>query len=266
MADERHRRTGLYMDYELENWRELRKYKMCQPIADMLDEAESRGRADSVQKLVEALGCTPQQAMGYLQVPEEDQPKILEKLQEGLNESKNENDLTAPEEVQEDCNEELKVRWFELPRREQMSIIGMEVAQAVYWKKKGDCKRACNFCNIAIELLIITEEDPKNSRCAVEELNNAVEELRDYFLGNNIYETTDEVLMHYYGAFLCRKVPPITKRQERSGEMLPQKTSDHVEDLRREVGKIKAMIDFGEQPVFNTVEDLFKSLELIREL
>lgn len=65
MADERHRRIGLYMDYELENWRELRKYKMCQPIADMLDEAERRGRADSVQKLVEALGCTPQQAMEH---------------------------------------------------------------------------------------------------------------------------------------------------------------------------------------------------------
>jgi hypothetical protein len=73
-----------------------------------------------------------------------------------------------------------------------MSIIGMEVAQAVYWKKKGDYKRVCNFCKIAIELLIITEEDPRNSRCAVEELNNAVEELRDYFLGNNIYETTDK--------------------------------------------------------------------------
>ena len=53
--------------------------------------------------------------------------------------------------------------------------------------------------------MILTEEDPKHGRCAVEEFNNAVEELRDYFLGNNIYGTTDEVLMHYYGPFMSRR-------------------------------------------------------------
>ena len=45
---------------------------------------------------------------------------------------------------------------------------------------------------------------PKHGRCAVEEFNNAVEELRDYFLGDNIYGTTDKVLMHYYGPFMSR--------------------------------------------------------------
>ena len=30
------------------------------------------------------------------------------------------------------------------------------------------------------------------------------EELIDYFIGNNIYQTTDEVLLRYYDAFLSR--------------------------------------------------------------
>lgn len=64
----------------------------------------------------------------------------------------------------------------------------------ISWKRKGDYQKARNFCNIAIELLLLTKEDPKNKH-GVEELNSLVEELRDYFLENNINGTTDEVLM-----------------------------------------------------------------------
>ena len=62
----------------------------------------------------------------------------------------------------------------------------------ISWKRKGDYQKARNFCNIAIELLLLTKEDPKNKH-GVEELNSLVEELRD---------STDEVLMRYCGAFL----------------------------------------------------------------
>ena len=92
-----------------------------------------------------------------------------------------------------------------MPVTEQMADIGKEVAEAIRWKEKGDHQKTHNFCNSAIELLILTEEDPKHGRCAVEEFNNAVEELRDYFLGDNIYGTTDKVLMHYYGPFMSRR-------------------------------------------------------------
>lgn len=71
----------------------------------------------------------------------------------------------------------------------------------ISWKRKGDYQKARNFCNIAIELLLLTKEDPKNKH-GVEELNSLVEELRDYFLENNINGTTDEVLMRYYSTFL----------------------------------------------------------------
>ena len=47
----------------------------------------------------------------------------------------------------------------------------------------------------------MTCEDPKNKhRCG--ELRAAIEELMDYFIGDNMYNTTDEVLMKYYDAFL----------------------------------------------------------------
>ena len=78
-------------------------------------------------------------------------------------------------------DEGLREKWFRMPVTEQMADIGKEVAEAIRWKKKGDHQKT------------------------VEEFNNAVEELRDYFLGDNIYGTTDEVLMHYYGPFMSRR-------------------------------------------------------------
>ena len=97
-----------------------------------------------------------------------------------------------------------RVRWFEMPVTRQISNIGSEVAHAIRWKDKGDYQKARNFCNKAIEFWLLTEEDPKN-RHRVGEFNNAVEELRDFFLGDNIYQTTDEMLTRYYDAFLYRE-------------------------------------------------------------
>ena len=97
-----------------------------------------------------------------------------------------------------------RVRWFEMPVTKQISNIGSEVARAIRWKNKGDYQKARNFCNKAIEFWLLTEEDPKN-RHRVGEFNNAVEELRDFFLGDNIYQTTDEMLTRYYNAFLYRE-------------------------------------------------------------
>jgi hypothetical protein len=97
-----------------------------------------------------------------------------------------------------------RVRWFEMPVTRQISNIGSEVARAIRWKNKGDYQKARNFCNKAIEFWLLTEEDPKN-RHRVGEFNNAVEELRDFFLGDNIYQTTDEMLTRYYDAFLYRE-------------------------------------------------------------
>ncbi len=91
-----------------------------------------------------------------------------------------------------------------MPVTEQISNIGSEVARALRYKKKGDFQKARNFANKAIEFWLLSEEDPKN-RHRLGEFNCAVEELRDYFLGENTYQTTETMLTRYYDAFLYRE-------------------------------------------------------------
>ena len=198
---------NLYKDY----------VPQCNSIEDMIAETKRRTWIKIVNNIRVSFGCTLQQTMDLLEIPAEERPLILEKLQADANEIEDGNNLIAAEKVHKDCvdnggestpayrDEEFKARWFALQVADQMANIGKEVAEAIRWKEKGDHQKTRNFCNSAIELLILTEEDPKHGRCAVEEFNNAVEELRDYFLGDNIYGTTDEVLMHYYGPFMSRR-------------------------------------------------------------
>lgn len=93
------------------------------------------------------------------------------------------------------------LRWFSMPIRTQISNIGGEVSRAIRWKQRNDKQKSVNFCKKAIELIRLTEKDPKN-RHRIHELQSCEEELADYFMGENLYGTTDEVLLHFYDAFL----------------------------------------------------------------
>lgn len=92
--------------------------------------------------------------------------------------------------------------WFTMPVGIQLANVGSEVNRAIQWKKRGNEQRAVNFCNKAIEFLKLIKEDPKNEH-RKRELDFCIEELKDYFLGENIWKTTDETLMKYYDAFIC---------------------------------------------------------------
>lgn len=83
----------------------------------------------------------------------------------------------------------------------QLANVGSEVGRAISWKKRGNLQRSIGFCNKAIEFLELMKTDEKNKK-RIGELNFCIEELKDYFLGENIYNTTDEMLMKYYDAFL----------------------------------------------------------------
>ena len=96
---------------------------------------------------------------------------------------------------------ELREKWFSMPIGTQISNIGSEVSRAITWKNKGNDKRKEGFCNKAIMYLNLSVEDPKNKHRAGE-LSLCIEELRDYFLGENLYGTADAVLHKYYDAFL----------------------------------------------------------------
>jgi len=93
------------------------------------------------------------------------------------------------------------LRWYEMSVGEQISNIGSEVGRAIRYKNKGDDQKASNFCNKAIEFFEIIKKDPKNVY-RQGEFSFCIEELKDYFLGDNYYGTTDEMLIKYYDAFL----------------------------------------------------------------
>ena len=94
-----------------------------------------------------------------------------------------------------------EISWFSMPVSMQISNVGSEVARAIRYKNKGDQQKATNFCNKAIDFLRIIEKDPKNAH-RKGEFDFCIEELTDYFLGTNEYQTTDSMLTAYYDAFL----------------------------------------------------------------
>ena len=98
-------------------------------------------------------------------------------------------------------NEQVKQHWFSLSIGEQISNIGSEVLRADKWKQRGNIKHMRGFYNAAISFLRLSIMDPKNASI-VSELNLCIDELADYFIGNNTWQTSTETLKHYYNAFL----------------------------------------------------------------
>lgn len=96
---------------------------------------------------------------------------------------------------------DLRTTWFKMPVTLQISNIGSKVNRAIKWKNNGNQKRAEAFCEKAIYFLRLSIQDPKNSH-RVGEFSFCIEELTDFFLGENIYGTTDEMLRKYYDVFI----------------------------------------------------------------
>lgn len=92
------------------------------------------------------------------------------------------------------------VRWFQMSVGEQISNIGSEVERALRFRNK-EPQKSLEFVNKAIELIERSQMDPKN-QTRIRELGNCKEELIDFFIGDNIYSTTEEQLRRYYNAFL----------------------------------------------------------------
>lgn len=93
------------------------------------------------------------------------------------------------------------VSWFAMPIGVQISNVGSEVHRAINWKNRGDVQKKNSFCMKAIEFLELMKKDPKNCH-RKGELDCCIDELKDYLMGENIYNTTEEQLIKYYDAFL----------------------------------------------------------------
>lgn len=93
------------------------------------------------------------------------------------------------------------VRWFDMSVGMQISNIGSEVNRALRWKNRGDKDKMMSFYNKAIELLNLSEKDPKNLY-RKGEFDFCIEELEDFFIGDNLYNTSEEMFHKYYDAFI----------------------------------------------------------------
>lgn len=90
-------------------------------------------------------------------------------------------------------------RWAAMLFCEQMANIGSEVSRAIRWKQKGRSDRMNAAVDRCLELsdLTIAHQSGRRRR----ELLRAREVLCDFFLGENVYQSTDEEIQKYYDAF-----------------------------------------------------------------
>lgn len=90
-------------------------------------------------------------------------------------------------------------RWHEYSIFEQMANIGSEVERAAKWRERNP-----EYCRLAylraLELLSYTIEDKKNSM-RLKELTRLYELLGDYFLGDNLYHSSDSLWTKYFMPF-----------------------------------------------------------------
>lgn len=107
-------------------------------------------------------------------------------------------------------DEATREKWFSLSIGDQISNIGSEVLRADKWKKRGNYERMRSFYDAAIDFLMLSRYDPKNKK-RISEFDLCIDELADYFIGENKWNTTSEKLERYYNSFLIPGRPETNK-------------------------------------------------------
>ena len=90
-------------------------------------------------------------------------------------------------------------RWSALPFFEQMGNIGSEVSRACKWKEKQKPEMMLKAFYRGLELLDFTIAESHGPR--LRELLRAREIMCDFFVGENIYQSTPKQMLSYYDAF-----------------------------------------------------------------
>ena len=94
-----------------------------------------------------------------------------------------------------------KEHWFAFSLFEQLANVGMDVSRAIKWRNKGEMDLSKKAFYRALELLCLTKEDPKNQNHRLKELCRLYEVLVDYFAGDNVYGSSDELWEKYFSAY-----------------------------------------------------------------
>ena len=91
-------------------------------------------------------------------------------------------------------------RWHKMPFCEQMGNIGSEFSRTLNRMKRGDKKSEQISLDRLLELIDSTIDD-KRWRGRTRELFRLREVICDYFVGDNIYNTSPETLRNYFIPF-----------------------------------------------------------------
>lgn len=97
-------------------------------------------------------------------------------------------------------HEELQERWKTFSIFEQMANIGTEVGRAIRWKNKQNQQMSKNAFYRSLELIDFTIDDLKNNT-SLKEVTRMRELLVDYFIGENIYKSSDQSWGKYFFPF-----------------------------------------------------------------
>lgn len=92
-------------------------------------------------------------------------------------------------------------RWFKFSLIEQMANIGAEIGRATNWREKNNQEFSEKAFFRGLELLSLTIDDPKNCNYRLKELCRLYEVLGDYFIGDNIYGSSNKLWEKYFYPF-----------------------------------------------------------------
>jgi hypothetical protein len=92
-------------------------------------------------------------------------------------------------------------RWSKFSLFEQLANVGMDIERTIQWKNKGNKDYSEQAFERAMELLDLTIADSKNKKGTRKELVRVREALKDYFVFNNDYCSTDEFWQNYFYNF-----------------------------------------------------------------
>ena len=93
-------------------------------------------------------------------------------------------------------------RWFQRSLMFQMANIGIEVERVMDARRVDNIEARQAALWRMLDLITVTIEDPKNhKRGRLREILRVREALLDYFMGDNVYQSTDQLWHDYFYAY-----------------------------------------------------------------
>lgn len=94
-----------------------------------------------------------------------------------------------------------QAKWHKLSTIEQLGNIGAEIGRTISWKQNPVYGNYHDAFYRGLEYLDLSLSDPKNIGPRLKELCRIRETLADWFLGSNLYHTTDEDWNRYFFSY-----------------------------------------------------------------